>query len=190
MTTLTEASLVRLFQHTESRNVAILSAFRGRYTKSENLARSSKLEAEIRAAGYGFYKIEGRYIEGFGSEQSKEVKERAIFVIGKLGDDKGALKGLVKKLGAKYNQDSVLFKPFDGKKAVLIGTQAKDEDGNPVQFPGLNVEYPVGEFKPMKVSQFYSKMKGKPFVFESFEQADTWSTAYAKYLQLKQTLTS
>ena len=64
-----------------------------------------------------------------------------------------------------------------------MGTQSKDEEGNPVEFPGMGVEVNVGEFKPMKVNQFYSRMKGKPFVFESYGVQMTWMEAYAEYIR-------
>lgn len=167
---LNEASIARLWKHTQERNIGIVTAFRGRYTKQENLKRNAQLRNDIRAAGYGFYTIEGHYIEGYGSEASKDVKEQSFLVIGDKGDDSGRLKGFLKKVGAKYNQDSIFYKKFDDT-AVLIGTQSKDEDGNSVTFPGKNTEFSVGKFQPMKMGQFYSKMKGKPFVFESYEEA-------------------
>jgi beta-glucosidase/6-phospho-beta-glucosidase/beta-galactosidase len=182
MQILDEASLVRLWQHTQKRNIGIITAYRGRYPVSENKKRNAQLQAEIRSAGLGFYKIEGHYIEGYGSEVSKDVKERAFLVIGDKGNDNGKLKGMLKKLGTKYNQDSVLYKSFDDK-AMLIGTQGKDEDGNAVEFPGMGKEISVGDFKPMKVSQFYSRMRGKPFVFESYQEADSFMTAWFRSVQ-------
>jgi beta-glucosidase/6-phospho-beta-glucosidase/beta-galactosidase len=182
MQVLDEASLIRLWQHTQERNIGIVTAYRGRYPVSENKKRNAQLQADIRSAGFGFYKVEGHYIEGYGSEVSKDVKEQAFLVIGEKGNDSGKLKGLLKKWGAKYNQDSVLYKSFDGK-GLLIGTQAKDEDGNAVDFPGFGKEVSVGDFKPMKVSQFYSKMKGKPFVFESYQEADSFMTAWFRSVQ-------
>ena len=167
---LNEASISRLWKHTQERNIGIVTAFRGRYTKQENLKRNAQLRNDIRAAGYGFYTIEGHYIEGYGSEASKDVKEQSFLVIGDKGDDSGRLKGFLKKAGAKYNQDSIFYKKFDDT-AVLIGTKSKDEDGNAVTFPGKNTEFTVGKFQPMKMGQFYSKMRGKPFVFESYEEA-------------------
>jgi hypothetical protein len=186
---LNEATLVRLYRHTLDRNIGIISAFRGRYTKQENMSRSGQLESAIRAAGFGFYRLEGHYIEGYGSEQSKDVKERSYLIIGNKGDDSGNLKGFLKKMGAKFNQDSILYKSYDTKNAVLIGTQSQDEDGNKVEFPGLGKEFSVGEFKPMKVNQFYSKMKGKPFVFESYAIQKSWFEAFADYIRSKQSET-
>jgi len=180
-----EASMVRLYQHTVERNIGIISASRGRYTKSENLDRSRKLESDIRASGFGFYRLEGHYIEGYKTDKAKDVKERCYLVIGEKMADNGNLKGILKKLGSKYNQDSILYKPYNDKKAYLIGTQATDEEGNSVDFPGLGREVSVGEFKPMKVGEFYSRMKGKPFVFESYGVPKTWVEMYAEYLRTK-----
>jgi hypothetical protein len=184
MQPLNEASLSRLWKHTQERNIGMVTAFRGRYTKGENLKRNSQLRNDIRAAGFGFYTVEGHYIEGYGSEKSKDVKEQTFLVIGDKGDDKGRLKGFLKKAGGKYNQDSVFYKSFNDK-AMLIGTQSKDEEGHAVEFPGLNVEFSVGTFNPMKMGQFYSKMKGKPFVFESYEEAETFMTKWIRHIMEK-----
>lgn len=183
---LTEASLVRLYGHTVNRNVGVVTAFRGRYTLPENRTRNAKLASDIRAAGFGYYKMEGHYIEGYKTAKQNDVHEEVFFVIGDEGKDNGKLKGFLKKWGAKYNQDSILYKQFDSKKAVLIGTQSKDEDGNPVTFPGMGNESSVGEFHPMRMGEFYSKMKGKSFTFESYSVQKTWFEAFADYIRSKQ----
>ena len=176
---LEEGSLSRIYRHTIDRNIGMLTAFRGRYSRADNRRRNAQLESDIRSAGFGFFRIDGRYVEGFGGENPRDVREEVFLVIGDGGDDNGRLKGFMRKWGAKYNQDSVFFKPFEGK-AVLIGTQSKDEDGNAVEFPGMGVEFPVGECKPMKMGQFYSRMKGRPFVFEQYEVADSLMSAWAR----------
>lgn len=183
---LTEASLVRLYGHTVNRNVGAISAFRGRYTLSENRTRNAKLASDIRSAGFGYYKMEGHYIEGYKTDKQKDVHEEAFFIIGDEGNDNGKLKGFLRKAGARYNQDSVLYKAFNNKNAILIGTQSADEDGNPVTFPGLGKEVSVGEFKPMRMGEFYSKMKGKSFTFESYSVQKTWFEAFADYIRSKQ----
>lgn len=178
---LNEASISRLWKHTQERNIGIVTAFRGRYTVQENRKRNAQLQNDIRSAGFGFYKVEGHYIEGYGSEQSKDVHEEAFLVIGDKGQDAGRLKGFLKRMGSKYNQDSILYKSFDDK-AVLIGTQSKDEEGNSVEFPGLGVEFSVGTFQPMKIGQFYSKMKGRPFVFESYQEAESFMSKWIRHI--------
>ena len=178
---LNEASIARLWKHTQERNIGIITAFRGRYTKQENMKRNAQLRNDIRAAGYGFYTADGHYIEGYGSEASKDVKEQVFLVIGDKGDDSGRLKGFLKKAGAKYSQDSIFYKKFDDT-SVLIGTQSKDEDGNSVTFPGMNTEVSVGKFNPMKIGQFYTKMKGKPFVFESYEEDEGFFGKWLRHI--------
>jgi hypothetical protein len=182
---LDEASLVRLYQHTVDRNIGIVTAFRGRYPLPENRKRNGQLVTDIRAAGFGYYKLQGHYIEGYKTDKESDVHEEVFFIIGDKGNDNGKLKGFLKKAGAKYNQDSILYKQSDNKNAMLIGTQGKDEDGNPVSFPGMGKEVSVGEFKPMKFGEFYSKMRGRTFVFESYGEQMSWMEAYAEYIRLK-----
>lgn len=178
---LNEASMARLWKHTEERNIGIVTAFRGRYTIQENRKRNSQLQNDIRSAGFGFYKATGHYIEGYGSAASNDVHEEVFLVIGDKGDDKGRLKGFLKKAGTKYNQDSVFFKSFNDT-AVLIGTQSSDEEGRPVAFPGMGVEHKLGPFQPMKIGQFYTKMRGRPFVFESYEESETFMDRWLRHL--------
>ena len=87
-------------------------------------------------------------------------------MFGEDGDDVGSLKGFLKDVGSKYNQDSVLYKQYDNKNAYLIGTSGEDEEGNRISYPGIGKEVSVGRFKPMRIGEFYSKMKGRTFVFE------------------------
>ena len=115
---LDEASLVRLYRHTVDRNIGVVTAFRGRYPLPENRKRNAQLMADIRAAGFGYYKMQGHYIEGYKTPKQNDVHEEVFFVIGDKGNDNGKLKGFLKKWGAKYNQGSILYKQFDSKKAV------------------------------------------------------------------------
>jgi hypothetical protein len=55
--------------------------------------RPAALKSDVRKAGHGF--IEGRHVD-----------ETALLVVGKRGDDGGALLGFLKNLGKKYGQDS------------------------------------------------------------------------------------
>jgi hypothetical protein len=42
---------------------------------------------------------------------------KSLLVVGKSGDDGGALVGHLKHLGKKYGQDSILHKPHNSEKA-------------------------------------------------------------------------
>lgn len=160
-------SISSLFGRIEKKTIGIVSAFRSAHNKAENLKRSDRLESDIKDAGLEFAKLEGHYIEGYGSDSQKEPKREISFLVfGEDGDDGGSLKSFIKGIGSKYNQDSVLYKQHDNGNAHLIGTSAKDEEGNEISYPGMGKEVSVGRFKPMRIGEFYSKMKGKTFVFE------------------------
>jgi len=180
-TQLNEFNFARLFQHLENRNVGILTAFRSRYTLKENRARNKQLETKIRAAGFGYTRAQGHYIEGFETASAIDAHEEVFIVIGDPGDDSGKLKGFLKTWGKQFNQDSVLYKEFGNESTILIGTQSHDEDGNSVNFPGLNKEVTVGSWHPNKMGQFYTKMKGRKFVFESNEYPISVMGALAKH---------
>jgi hypothetical protein len=67
-------------------------SFGGYNTSEENRQRHTALKSDVRKAGYGF--IEGRHVD-----------ETSLLVVGKSGDDGGALLGHLKHLGKKYGQD-------------------------------------------------------------------------------------
>jgi hypothetical protein len=170
---LLETSLSRIYKFIdEGRPFGMITAFRDGYTRKDNLSRNKEMESTLRKEGFGFSKLEGHYIENYGKKDAKDVKEVTFFVIGDK-DDNGKLKGTLKKLGKKYDQDSIFYKGGDTKEGVLIGT-------NTTGYPGMNKIENVGTWKPNKVGEFYSKMKGKNFVFESIlQEPQTWLGRWA-----------
>jgi hypothetical protein len=160
---LKEASLSRIWKHLEAgRPFGMLTAFRGDYSKKDNLARNKKMEAGIRSAGYGFFRMEGHYIEGYGSDEAQDVKEQSFFVIGEPNDNE-TLKTFLRLEGKKFDQDSIFYYDPATEQGYLIGTNAQG-------WPGLNKEVSVGKWHPSKAGEFYSKMKRQTFVFETVEQ--------------------
>lgn len=166
----TGGGLSRVLQHTKERNIGMITAHRGSHTPEENKERNEQLKADISKHGYGYKHVKGTYVENYGKPDAKPVEEHSFLVIGKKGHDSGALKGFLKKHGAKYDQDSVLHKSHDNENAHLVGT-------NETGYPGKDKEESVGKFHPDKASEFYSKMKGKNYTFESVEFYDS---AYGK----------
>lgn len=168
---LNEASLSRLHAHTQDRSIGIISASRGHLSASENKARTKALGHDLKAAGHGFIKSRGHYIENHGTPHARKVSEHSFIVVGKKGDDNGHVRGTVTKLGAKYNQDSVVYKHHSSETAELHGTQDKDEHGNKVEFPGHGKKVDLGKWHPNRIGEFHSSMKGgkKSFAFESVE---------------------
>jgi len=155
---LLEASLSRVFNHTQNRNIGIISANRNNLTPKENKIRTSHLKSEI-AKYFGYITIKGSYIENKGQPDERKVEEISFLVIGN-NNDSGNLKGFLKKEGEKYQQDSILYKPADSEIAVLIGTT----EG---QWPGKGKEEPVGKFHPNKISDYKSILRhaGQSFTF-------------------------
>jgi hypothetical protein len=102
-------------------------------------------------------KIGGSYVEGFGSTESKEVKENSFLVVN-LKKDLGFFKNIT-ALGILYCQDSVFLKK-KGKTPYLLGT-------NYTKFPGYNSVHILGKYGPGKEAAFMSRIKGRPFNFDS-----------------------
>lgn len=168
---LNEISLSRVWQHANNEKIpfSIITAFRGEYTLKQNINRNKDLASKIKKEGYGYFYLDGHWIENEGQENEIDVAEKSIFIIGDENDN-GKLLGLVKKWNKEYNQDACIFKADNSKEVELIFQDGKREK--------------VGQFKPNVVSQAYSKIKGgRTFIFEgASNSADNWISklAYSK----------
>jgi hypothetical protein len=160
---LDEASLGRVLQHIEGKksvkNWGMLTAYRYANTPNQNKTRNKELEAELRAMGHGFFKVEGHWVECQDGNLSyedcppnllKDAVEESLFVPNISAKD-------IHKLGKKYEQDAVIFGGEQTKgNATLIFKDGKVEN--------------IGKFSPDKIQQAYSKLKGgKTFVFQPEE---------------------
>lgn len=151
-----EASLSRVWQHlTSDRPVALLTAFRGEFTQEQNIQRNKTLAAKIKQAGYGYFFVDGYWVENQGTPDEVHVAEDSIFAIGDANKQE-EFKQLVIDMGKQYNQDAVLIKDSTGVKLY-------DQSGN--DFLDL------GEFKPGKLAQAYTRLRNNKdsntFVFEA-----------------------
>lgn len=175
---LLEASLNRIYQKTKNHAVGAVTAFRGDFTKAENKARNKRLLAYLLERGYSVIKVKGSYIEDFGSDTEKEVGEESFFVANHKieGDDKGQLEKDLAKVGRLYDQDSVLSIPF-GKTGYLLGTSKREN-----AFPDYNQKHKVGKpvFGDAK-GEFFSRVKGRKFAFESFSDIEKPMTYNGKW---------
>ena len=126
-----------------------------------NRGRNRQLQTEIRQAGFGYLRVQGSWPENEGTPEERQVVEESFLVIGSEGDDSGNLKGFLKKAGAKYQQDAVIFKPWNTTTAYLIFMS------NPSKLE------PIGTFSldPQNIGKMYSKFKGHKFVFHSMSEA-------------------
>jgi len=157
---LDESSLSRLASKSEKGGTAYMSAERGDKSKKENKKRTKQLAKDIRGAGLpGPTKVEGQYKE---AGQDKPNKEASYALeSGKMGKKK--FKKAVKKLGKKYDQDSVLIQQNKKKDAKLHATtEAGKKDLG--KWDGK-----VGKMKPGGKGDMQTRIKGKTFTMEETE---------------------
>jgi len=164
-----ESGLSRIKNHIDNYACGAITAFRGDKTRAENINNNKEILAVLKRLGYGVTKVKGSYIESFGSDDAKEVGESSFFVVNHKvdGDDNGELESILKRLGEKYDQDSILS--IRSGEAFLIGTSKRDD-----AWPSYGVKERVGSGKFGKVSgEFFSRIKGRQFAFEHIEDPQT-----------------
>ena len=157
---LEESSLSRLHGKHQKGGMGYMSAERGDKSKKENKARTKQLAKDIKGAGLpGPTKVEGQYKE---AGQDKPNKEASYAVSsGKKG--KKAFKKAMKKLGAKYDQDSVLVQKNKDTSAKLHATTKAGKD----DLKGWDGK--VGKMKPGGTGDMQTRIKGKTFTMEEVE---------------------
>lgn len=156
---LNESSLSRLYRKYKESDSGTISACRNENTKDKNNKRTLELKTTLIKLGYSVTTVNGTYTENYGTPNAVSVKEKSFIVFDK--NNSGNLKNDLIKLGEKYNQDSITYSSVKDGVYYLIGTNHSDS-------PGYHVEIKLG--KPMfgKSGEFYSTIKGRPFVFESY----------------------
>jgi len=160
MRELNEASLGRVYQHVSKageKSWGILTAWRYGVPKSKNLSNMKKLGSQIRSAGLGFFKLTGHWKEcqdtnveykDCPKDEMVDSVEPSLFVPGISKDD-------FLKMLKKYNQDAGVY-------------TGPDTDGDAILLFKAGKEMKIGKFHPGKISQAYSKLKGRSFIFEGF----------------------
>lgn len=174
MQILNESTLSKFFKYQSERSFGIITAFRGGYGFEVNIQLNRKLHNDLTSKGLvADIILNGIYKENYGTEEEKEVKEKAFLVFPKIGTD-GELTGLKKilmKLGEKYDQDSILYKSVYDDDAYLIGTSKRE-----TAYPDYHVEENLGKFHPKLIGEFYSRMRGLPFSFS--DGSGTYDDSY------------
>lgn len=188
-----ESSLSRVREHQLNHDSGIISAFRYApncgagepYTKSDNKKRNKVLKASLYKLGYGVTNVDGTYVENFATDKQKsehlakmkldpkleplptphDMDEDSFLVVDLK--DTGKLRQDLKKLGLKWDQDSILFIPAGSKKdGVLIGTNKC-----PLDFIRFNQVLPQGGAVFGADGMFKSKVNGRSFTLrESNEE--------------------
>lgn len=158
---LNEASLGRVLQHIQrmdQKSWGILSAHRAEYRTSNpqvNIQNDKALQGYLRGQQLGFFRLVGIWKECQDAsipystcpeEKKVEVREPSLFVPGLTLDQ-------LRSLLVKYQQDAGVYGGPETKgKVWLIFKDGGHES--------------IGEFSPSKIGGAYSRVKGKPFVFE------------------------
>lgn len=162
---LNESSLSRVWKHAQN-GFAILTAFRGEFEEKENLKRNQKLQKEIRNRGYGYFKLDGHWVENMDddSKENYDAAEESFFI--PIGD----------KTTEEFEKDIMdfihYFKDMPQDAAVI---KTPEQDG--VHILMKNGETFLagskGKFKADSIAQAYSKMKhgsgNRTFVFEKVQ---------------------
>jgi hypothetical protein len=155
-----EASLDRVYAHTQGRNIGMITADRPEDGKEEFGRAYIELEKLIRTAGYGFIKIVVRHAQTHDAENPQASYEYAYLVVGKSGDDRGQLLSFLKKHGERYKLASILHATHGGQ-TNLHGTSER-------MWLGRGAAHDVGVFHPRRVGEFLALMKGaEDLSFES-----------------------
>ena len=175
---LNEASLGRVYQHVkksgDGASLGIVTAWLAEpggapkddseASKNKRLETNSKnqkkLKSQLKSAGLGFFKLRGSWDEVQDDGSVKPVSEPSLAVPGMTMD-------LAKKIRRDYGQNAVIYLGPETKgEAVLI-------------FAG-NIEK-LGKFHPGKIAAAYSRVKGRPFIFEWITQS--WGEAMIEMVE-------
>lgn len=172
---LDEAGLSRILSRLDDNSVwSILTAYRNKYDKKTNVLRNRDLRAELNAEKLGPYPLVGHWQEcQVEDEQGNPIPwdkcpkdqlvhsiERSYLVIMREGYDADRFEDLLFRLGAKYNQDSIVF-VGNGKQGVYDSRTQQEY----VRFDSSNPR--LGEIA-QAYSQYVRKMN-VPFMFEGIE---------------------
>lgn len=171
-TYLNESSLSRLWKHMQDNDTGTITAYRSEeidkdgnvvktYTTKENQGRNKILLSKLRSK-YNITKVKGAYIENYGSSREKEVGESVFFVVD--NQERGDLEKVLKNLGQKFNQDSIMFIPKGTNKGTLWGTK-KDEFGDQDSYPEFGQKQVFKKAVWGKEGEFMTKVRGRPFLF-------------------------
>lgn len=178
-----ESSLSRLWRKTQDHTCGSISGYRDENTRAENKANNKVILNYLQGKGYSVTSVQGSYIENFGTDSAKEVKEPSFFVCNDKveGDDGGQLERDLIKMGRKTDQDSILVIPHGGKGAYLVGTSRRDE-----AFPSYGQKEVVGSGRFGRAAgEFLSRIRGRKIAFEEIDRPGTRNGKWAQSLLVK-----
>lgn len=162
-----ESSLSRIWSHVTKHESGTISAWRSAkdcgdgepLTKSEKSGRNAQLKSKLLSMGYGVTAIQGVYIENYGTDSAKNVKEDSFIVIDLK--DKGNLKKDLINLGKFFEQDSITWSKPNGDYFLISTNEC------PNGYPGrgrVGVATKLGKPFFGQDGEMHSTVSGRPFV--------------------------
>ena len=132
---------------------------------AENTHRNATLREEIRKGGFGLLHWRGRYIPSAGVGP---IEQHAFLVIGSA-DDSGNLKGFLRKMGRKFNQDAVVWKGYyrDVLLFALKDLSAMGMADGDVQS--------LGRFHPHRIAHYYALMTRSDLAGGTWNDFGIWT---------------
>lgn len=171
-----ESGLSRIYKHIQEHDCVIITAFRGdpddgsnctdaAIVGGDNMERNRDLKATLLGLGIGVTKVDGSYIEDFGTELASEVKEASLFCVN-LKDDPNFIDTLA-SLSEKFCQDSIIVFPQGGNEAYLLGT-------NKAEFPGYGKKQVTGDLSMGQDAEFMTRVNNRPFTTKEGIELETY----------------
>jgi hypothetical protein len=166
---LNEEKLSRVWQMAKKEGFVwgIVTAYRGENDEATNKKLMNQLKQDVRDAGYGFWELDGRWVETDEQGEKADVGERSLFIAAPKGTDGEEMRQFIMDMTQKYDQDAGIYKSDPEADSDIMLYQHKSErDGERVVDED---HFSIGKFNPNKISDAYSKIdgSGRTFVFES-----------------------
>ena len=152
---LAEVKMSRVYHHlVGDAPIGIITAYRGEQTEEQSIQHNKALASSVRSAGFGFFWVDGAWIENEGTEDETHVSEVSLFIIGNESND-NKLFDFLQLSAQRFNQDGFVFK---ASYSTDVGVY--DANGNlDMDFSQVNMD---------KLSSIYTKLKTGPHAGRSF----------------------
>lgn len=164
---LTEGGVSRIFSQLDS-PFLMITASRGEYNLQDNRKRNARLVIDFRSHKLGGQPLMGGCIENKGEPNEKTVQEESFFIT--LNKDSDFSTEQFKQFGIdmmkKYDQDFIVY-GVDNIAYEISKTKAEKQLGTTIK---MNSD---------TLNKYYSKAKGRKFVFEGIMSPNSVFHAFA-----------
>lgn len=157
------ANLNRLIHHYDNRDIAFITAFRAKYSKTQNLKRNKELIDDLKQLRLSSIKVGGGYVETEGDEKVEVIEDSFMVIQSNPNISQTDFFNIMIGLTKKFDQDSVLISIINnGTRKTCYYNKDGQQIGN--DFSKISLT---------DVEQYFSKIHSHKFVFiESDEIED------------------